>query len=337
MHPNERQESTDLGISLIGKYIATYDDIPNGWNKPTERNIRSLGEKAAAHAWMHDKCVTYFNWWSKRLSVIAMVLSVISGTGALSGYIQEEIPRWAFLIFSALSYCVAILGGIDEIFKFDDAIMNHKVAYTKYLALYHNIQKQLALRPDERQAAKDYYSYVLLEIDSLAFYSPHIIDQVVAEYKKRFKNHHTFNIKNTESRTNIDINMSDTAPDLPVATASHVVGATASGMPPTIVISSGVVSENDDDFGLQQSTPTPPLNEIVRGRGIYSSHSDNLNQIDHGLRRLYAEPQPYNSKSVTRNEGPSRNYSDAALNAGHYKKSYKDRLSGSGLSTTHSP
>lgn len=177
---------------------SSFTNDQNGWYKPMERNIKMLGEKAAAHAWIHDQSKIYLTRWSKRAMISVVVLSVISGTGTLSGFIQDKIPGWAFIIFAIFSYSVAIIQGIQEVFDFDNSIMEHKIAYTKFLALYHSIQKQLALQRCERQNAKDFYSHVLTEIDSLTFYSPEAIPSVELQYNKRFKNHHTFNFKNNQ-------------------------------------------------------------------------------------------------------------------------------------------
>lgn len=159
----------------------------HGWNIDIEKMLAELEDKSWGYTWMHKKSVSYFSKLNERLSITNIIFSLISGTSTFatlntcSGLLFVQIGTGIVI------YAAALLSAIQHFKGYAERIEKHKQAASKYSTLYHSIKKERVIRPEQRQTAKDYITWITNQYDSLLLSSPDIEDDIMNLYVRQYK------------------------------------------------------------------------------------------------------------------------------------------------------
>lgn len=157
----------------------------NSWNKKLENGIMVLGSKSGAYRMMHDEASSYYSNFNKVISIISIFLITLTGTSAFSVAFIEEGTVYKIIIGCVL-YIVGVLTSIKEFLNLTEISDKHKLYSIRFSALYHNIQRQIALEPIDRQDGKDYIGWINSEFDNLLFSNPDIPDKIKKNALNKF-------------------------------------------------------------------------------------------------------------------------------------------------------
>jgi hypothetical protein len=161
--------------------------LNHGWNIEIEKMLSELEDKSWGFTWMHKKSVSYFGKLDDRLSITNIIFSLVSGTSTFA-----TLNTCTNLLFIQIGtgiviYAAALLSAIQHFKGYAERIEKHKQAASKYSALYHSIKKERVVRPEQRQNAKDYITWITNQYDSLLLSSPDIEDDIMNLYVRQYK------------------------------------------------------------------------------------------------------------------------------------------------------
>ena len=157
------------------------------WNSQLERILSEEGERSLCYTWLHSKSERYYSRLSTYITLPVIVMSTIAGAGSIgSQALVEGQGHEINILFGAISLTVATLNTVASYFGWAKRSEAHRIASTTYSKIHRFIQIELALPRDERIEAKDMLKIVREQCERLSETSPHIPDNVIAEFKIRF-------------------------------------------------------------------------------------------------------------------------------------------------------
>jgi len=190
--------------AMAGGYDDSESDDARGWNPQIEKMLAELEDKSWGYTWMHKKSVNFFTKLNDRLSITNIIFSLISGTSTFATLNTCSGQLFIQLGTGIVIYAAALLSALQHFKGYAEMIEKHKLAASKYSGLYHSIQKERAVKPQQRQLAKDYITWITNQYDSYLLSSPEIEDTIMEMYVRQYKS------KNERSGQVIG-----TEPDLP--------------------------------------------------------------------------------------------------------------------------
>jgi hypothetical protein len=157
----------------------------NGWNEKIENSVYLLRSKSGAYRMMHDESSSFYSYWNKIISISTIILVTLTGTSSFSiAFVESGVVY--NLIIGGVLYIVAVLAGIKDFLNLTEISNKHKLYSIRFSALYHNIQRQLALEYEDRQDGKDYIGWINSEFDSLLFSNPEIPEKIKLRSLEQF-------------------------------------------------------------------------------------------------------------------------------------------------------
>ena len=156
------------------------------WNSQLEKIMTDEGERSLCFSWLHAKSETYYSKLNPYLSLPVIMLSTIAGAGSIGSETLFSGTKPANVVIGCISLTVATLNTIGSYFSWAKRSESHRIAATTYKKVYRFILIELALPRHERIAAKDMLKVVREQCDRLQETSPHIPDNVIIEFKKKF-------------------------------------------------------------------------------------------------------------------------------------------------------
>ena len=156
------------------------------WNSQLEKIMTDEGERSLCFSWLHVKSETYYSKLNTYLSLPVIMLSTIAGAGSIGSETLFNGTKTANVVIGCISLTVATLNTIGSYFAWAKRSESHRIAATTYKKVYRFILIELALPRHERIVAKDMLKVVREQCDRLQETSPHIPDNVILEFKKKF-------------------------------------------------------------------------------------------------------------------------------------------------------
>jgi uncharacterized membrane protein YeaQ/YmgE (transglycosylase-associated protein family) len=152
-------------------------------------------KQASGYSWMYEKMVAGAKKWGSFLSILAGVLAGVVGTEGLVAIFTSggETPLWAGILTAVIGYSIAVVVVLDNTWKLDVVRSEGLVAQVGFAHLSRTIMYQLALRPSERQDARDFVKGILNEIETMKLSSPTIDGKVKKDYVEKFKDNPIYN------------------------------------------------------------------------------------------------------------------------------------------------
>jgi len=172
----------------LEQLIKETEEYNQGWNPELELLVTDIKDKAWAYTWMHNTSVNYFSKLNDRLSVGNIGLNVLTGTSTFATLSTCSELLWAQATTGVFIYIAAFITGYQHYHHFQERIERHKFAASRYSTIYHNIQRELGLKPHQRQPSKDYITWITNQYDSLLLSSPELEDEILEKYHKSHSN-----------------------------------------------------------------------------------------------------------------------------------------------------
>jgi hypothetical protein len=151
------------------------------WTDPLEGVVAKIGEQAQVYAILHRKAEAYYGWWNNLLSIPAIVLATVSGTGSFA--IQGKD---AATITGILSLVVGLIQTLIAYFRFGPTAETHRLLGISYNKMFNTISTEMALERTEREDADTFLDHLRSEIERLEEVAPNIPPYVVGVFRKDY-------------------------------------------------------------------------------------------------------------------------------------------------------
>jgi hypothetical protein len=175
------------------------------WNSSIEHDVKDIGEKSKGYKIMHIQESIKMTQIYTNLMYTGITLGPLAGL--LSG-IGSSLNPDAPVIFPIISACVAFISGIvvavTKYGKFEEKVLHHKTAASKYTGLESNVRRQLVLERKDRVNPVEYLEYIGGNFDELFETSPLVSKYVYNDYVKVAKNNDTIIPEEYELAIHID-------------------------------------------------------------------------------------------------------------------------------------
>ncbi len=181
------------------------------WNSKTEEILSEQKQKCIGYKWMHEEETEKYSTRNKWFNIVSIIVvsatatsTSITGTAEVNniGDMYISITR---IIYPIILYLTAILNSLQHFLNYEKLAEQHRTSSLRYNLLYNNINRMLALEPQQRQLVNDYFTWCNKEYDNLFQSSPDISKNTVDLFNKEFKtslvNHVKLNCNNKNDCT----------------------------------------------------------------------------------------------------------------------------------------
>jgi hypothetical protein len=159
------------------------------WTPRLEAVARRAMMQATGFSWMYERQVSRAKKWGNALTIAAGFLGALVGTRGVCAAAApaSQGPSWASFVDAGAGYLIAVLLVLDGTWKLDVVRSQGLVAQVDFAHLARSVQFQLALRPEERQDAREFVKGVLGEIETLKLSSPTLDGADKRAYAAKFR------------------------------------------------------------------------------------------------------------------------------------------------------
>lgn len=202
-----RRESTYMELYNGKKYKAI-----NGWNIALELKCREIALECATYKWLHNKNALILGGKLAKTTLIAAIISSISGISVLIDYIVtnyfEDViwinPVMKLILF-LMNLVVAIILIVQKTYDFAQKIEDHRVTERQHNWLFYDIQSQLQKNTKDRTPGNDYFKWITQFLNNIAD-SSDIDDDVIKEFYQTFQD---TKIPGLDTMNQLQINVDD--------------------------------------------------------------------------------------------------------------------------------
>lgn len=153
------------------------------YSSSLEEVLKKLGEQFLCLSKAHDSSHRWCANWNTRLTIPTIILSGLSGLGAVGSESLLPFPNSSTLV-GMVSFVCATLQTISSYFAFASRAANHKNTATQYAKLHSLITLELSLPRAERIDADKLLAILKDEQSRLLESSPQFPWAVVQEFKR---------------------------------------------------------------------------------------------------------------------------------------------------------
>ena len=164
----------------------------NYWTQEMETVARHIKNQSIGYTWIYEKLVSKAQTCDKAIGITVSILSALTGTGGLIVTFENDLG-WSGILISCIGFIGAILGIIQSTWNFGVIRTQGISTQTDFSNLSRMITYQLALRPSEREDAREFVINILKEIDKLVLNAPSIDGDIKKDYVQTFKNNPIYN------------------------------------------------------------------------------------------------------------------------------------------------
>lgn len=159
------------------------------WSPEVERLLAEWSEKASCYRWLHNRAEKKYRLRYYSFSLPVIVLSTLSGAASvgLSSYVPEKHQQTGSAIVGCVNIFAGIISTLQQFFKFAEQNEAHRSAGVAWSKLGRNISIELAIDPNRRTNCHDFLAIGRAEYDRLIEQSPLIGDDIIAQFKSKFK------------------------------------------------------------------------------------------------------------------------------------------------------
>lgn len=163
------------------------------YHTTTEDLLKRYGEEALALSVAHGYAQQFCSRWDSRFQIPSIILSFLSGTGAVGG--QSLLPfEGGMILVGFVSVFVGILGSVQSYLAFARKAEAHRIAALSYEKLHRELSIELSLPRAERQPAGKLLEKLRSEVDALSETAPLLPEAVKQRFKQTFKGLADYNL-----------------------------------------------------------------------------------------------------------------------------------------------
>lgn len=166
-------------------------DSLESWSPEVERLLAEWSEKASCYRWLHNRAEKKYRKRYYCFSIPVIILSTLTGAAnvGLKSYVPEETQSTAQAIVGSINIFAGILGTLQNFLKVAEIMESHRAAGVSWSKLGRNICIELAIDPARRTNCHDFLAICRAEYDRLIEQSPMLTDDIIAQFKSKFKNY----------------------------------------------------------------------------------------------------------------------------------------------------
>jgi hypothetical protein len=158
------------------------------WSPENETIMVEWCDIAQCYKWLHAKAHAIYKSKNAWFTIPAIVLSTISGTASFA---QTSLPiayqAYSPMAIGGINIFIGILTTVQQYLKISELNEAHRVSSISWDKFARNIRIELAKHPDERMDAGSFLKMNRQEFDRLMETSPMIDENIVNEFKLKFK------------------------------------------------------------------------------------------------------------------------------------------------------
>jgi hypothetical protein len=177
-------KNSDLNESIIN----TVD-----WTPEHEKILIEWADKAMCFRWLHSKSNAMYSSLNAWYTIPVIVISTLTGT---ANFAQERVPlayqNYFVMIVGGFNILAGIITTIQQFLKITQLNEAHRVSGIAWDKFYRNIKIEIAKHPSERIEPKQMLKMSKEEFDRLMETSPSIPEEIINEFKDKFKSQDSF-------------------------------------------------------------------------------------------------------------------------------------------------
>jgi hypothetical protein len=176
---NSNKNNEELSVDVLPEIEWTIDheDILIEW-----------ADKAMCFRWLHSRAHALYSKLNYNYTIPVIVISTLTGT---ANFAQDRVPvayqGYFVMIVGGFNILAGIITTIQQFLKITQLNEAHRVSGIAWDKFYRNIKIELARHPDERMHVNQMLKMCKEEFDRLMETSPNIPDEIITEFKNKFK------------------------------------------------------------------------------------------------------------------------------------------------------
>ena len=158
------------------------------WTIDHEDILIEWADKAMCFRWLHSRAHALYSKLNYNYTIPVIVISTLTGT---ANFAQDRVPvayqGYFVMIVGGFNILAGIITTIQQFLKITQLNEAHRVSGIAWDKFYRNIKIELARHPDERMHVNQILKMCKEEFDRLMETSPNIPDEIIFEFKNKFK------------------------------------------------------------------------------------------------------------------------------------------------------
>jgi len=158
------------------------------WTIDHEDILIEWADKAMCFRWLHSRAHALYSKLNYNYTIPVIVISTLTGT---ANFAQDRVPvayqGYFVMVVGGFNILAGIITTIQQFLKITQLNEAHRVSGIAWDKFYRNIKIELARHPDERIHVNQMLKMCKEEFDRLMETSPNIPDEIIAEFKNKFK------------------------------------------------------------------------------------------------------------------------------------------------------
>ena len=181
--PNGNSNAKTDGSTDVNTVLPEID-----WTIEHEDILIEWADKAMCFRWLHSRAHALYSKLNYNYTIPVIVISTLTGT---ANFAQDRVPvayqGYFVMIVGGFNILAGIITTIQQFLKITQLNEAHRVSGIAWDKFYRNIKIELARHPDERIHVNQMLKMCKEEFDRMMETSPNIPDEIINEFKKKFK------------------------------------------------------------------------------------------------------------------------------------------------------
>ena len=163
--------------------------IEESWSCEVEKLLAEWSEKASCWRWLYSRAEKKYRHKYHFFSIPVIILSTLTGTAnfAMDSYVPDTYKQLATAVVGGLNLFAGVLSTLQNFLKVAENMESARNSCVSWGKLQRSIQIELSLDRRRRQNAHDFLKVCRAEYDRLTEQSPIVDDEIIEQFKKKFK------------------------------------------------------------------------------------------------------------------------------------------------------
>jgi hypothetical protein len=159
------------------------------WSNEIEQILISWSEKALCYRWLHQKAQSNYQKYHHYYIIPIIILSTVTGTAnfGLNSFVPPGYETIASMSIGGLNLFTGLLTTLLNFFRYAELKQSHENAVNLWHKYHRAISTEIALEPTKRQEPNKFFSWCKVEYEKIIENSPMIPENVVKQFRKRYK------------------------------------------------------------------------------------------------------------------------------------------------------
>lgn len=159
------------------------------WTEEVEELLKEWAERSSCWRWLYGRSEKKYRYKYYCFSIPVIILSTLTGTAnfGMDSYVPVNWKQGATAIVGGLNLFAGILSTLQNFLKLAENMEASRSSCVAWGKLQRNITIELSLDPSRRQNCHDFLKICRAEYDRLTELSPIVDDDIIVDFKKKFK------------------------------------------------------------------------------------------------------------------------------------------------------